>query len=142
VKSSVFWIITPCSSETAQEDLRTTSSTFLLRLLFNLEDRGNMFPQNVRLSLNYMVLQPKRPQSSHMINPFWSGVEIYSTLLPYQFWTNYLCTRLFRGSPFIFRSYCPCWPCMQYQRIRKCFFCLLLPSGTYSLNFFRSECHL
>jgi hypothetical protein len=55
--------------------------------------------------------------------------------------SNYVRTCLFRGSPIIFRSYCPRWPCMRYQRTRECFFCLLLPSGSYSLNFLRSECH-
>jgi hypothetical protein len=55
--------------------------------------------------------------------------------------SNYVRTCLFRGSPFIFRSYCPRWPCMRYQRICECFYCLLLPSGSYSLNFLRSECH-
>jgi hypothetical protein len=56
--------------------------------------------------------------------------------------SNYVHTCLFCCSPFIFRSYCPCWLCMRYQRIRECFFCLHLPSGSYSLNFLRSECHL
>jgi hypothetical protein len=81
---------------------------------------------------------------SSYINPFPSSVEIYSTLLPYQFVSMLSSVRtcLFRGSPFIFRSHCPRWPCMQYKRIRECFFCLLLPSWSYSLNFLRSECQL
>jgi hypothetical protein len=47
----------------------------------------------------------------------------------------------FRGSPVIFLSYFSSWHCMLYQRIQECFFCILLPSGSHSLNFLRSESH-
>jgi hypothetical protein len=44
--------------------LLPTSAGFLLGLFFETEDGGNMSLQNIRLSLNYMELQPRRPYSS------------------------------------------------------------------------------
>jgi hypothetical protein len=37
---------------------------FLLDLLFEFEDGGNMFVRNVRLNLTYAALQTSRPYSS------------------------------------------------------------------------------
>jgi hypothetical protein len=48
--------ITPCSSEL---NLPPAFRAFLLRLLFDPEDGGDMFLRNVALSPNYTALQPK-----------------------------------------------------------------------------------
>jgi hypothetical protein len=74
-ESSV-WIVTLRSSETAHVSdkyialvrlsLLPASAAFLFALLIKLEDGGNTFLKNVRLSPNDMVLQPKRPQSSSL----------------------------------------------------------------------------
>jgi hypothetical protein len=47
----------------AELSLLPASAGFPLVLFFKPEDRGSMFLQNARLSLNYMVLQPRRPYS-------------------------------------------------------------------------------
>jgi hypothetical protein len=76
-------------------------------------------------------------------NPFWEHVDIQSKLLPFCNGQMLIYDRkcFFRGSPVIFRSYFTSWHCMLYQRIHERFVCLLLPSGSHSLNFLRSECH-
>jgi hypothetical protein len=44
------------------------SAGFLLGLLFNPENRGNMSLQNVGLSLNYTASKPRRLYTSDFIN--------------------------------------------------------------------------
>jgi hypothetical protein len=44
--------------------LQAGSAGFLLGLLFNAEDGGDMFLRNVGLSPNYKALQPRRPYFS------------------------------------------------------------------------------
>jgi hypothetical protein len=89
---TVFWVIMPCSLDKAccfgetycfqlydwrvrqtrsQQKHRLNQVRFsrapavcLLGSCFNPEDGGNMFLQNIRLPLNYLVLQPRRPYSS------------------------------------------------------------------------------
>jgi hypothetical protein len=73
MKSSIFWDITPCS---ALKDSRRFGETylifgfplpggFLLGLLLNPEDGGDIFLQNVGcLSTDYTALYPKRQNSS------------------------------------------------------------------------------
>jgi hypothetical protein len=51
------------SSQARNQQNWAAAACFLLALLFNPEDGGNMFPRNVKLSPNYMVLQPRRPYS-------------------------------------------------------------------------------
>jgi hypothetical protein len=84
LKSTVFWVVMPHSSETAQhfgENItsifrvkeqakhetsrsRRQAAGFLLGLLLKPEDGGDMFLQNVRLSPSCMELQPTRLYSS------------------------------------------------------------------------------
>jgi hypothetical protein len=47
LKNAVSWVVTP------------DSAGFLLELILNPEDVGDMFLQNTGLSRNYMVLQPR-----------------------------------------------------------------------------------
>jgi hypothetical protein len=61
-KSDVFWVVTSCNSQGAQNFKAElpASAGFLLGFLFNREDGNNMFLRNVRLSPHYMMLQPRR----------------------------------------------------------------------------------
>jgi hypothetical protein len=47
--------------QTATGDLSAVSAGFVLGLLFDLDDRGGVFLQLVRVSPKYTVLQPTRP---------------------------------------------------------------------------------
>jgi hypothetical protein len=47
--------------------LLSASATFLLSLLFSSENGSSMFLQNVGLSLNYLVLQCRKPYSSQSL---------------------------------------------------------------------------
>jgi hypothetical protein len=51
------------------------STDFLLVLLLSFADVGDTFLKNGKLSLNYMVLQPRQPQMSHM--PFAVCTDLY-----------------------------------------------------------------
>jgi hypothetical protein len=55
MKSAVLWVKTPLEGGSMQP----ASAGFLLSLLFDPEDGGYMFLQNVVLYPNYTALQPK-----------------------------------------------------------------------------------
>jgi hypothetical protein len=85
MKSTDFWVITPCitkrvlrfggthhlhiqgrnvSQERNQQEqaaISALSAGFSLGLHFDLEDGGDTFLLNLGLSLNYTALQPRRP---------------------------------------------------------------------------------
>jgi hypothetical protein len=77
LKSTVFWVVTPCSSDRTptfwwntlppisglkskphKKTAEAGNRLSLLGLLFDLDDGENMFLQNMGLCLNHMVLQP------------------------------------------------------------------------------------
>jgi hypothetical protein len=62
MKSTVLWVVTPCHSA-----CRLHLAGFLLVLLFDSEDGGDMFLQDVDHFSNYTALQATRPQSSNLL---------------------------------------------------------------------------
>jgi hypothetical protein len=84
MKSAVLWIVTPCSLQRAKHfgaisvqnstSLLPGSVGFLLDILLSPEEGSYMLLQNVKLFLNYMILQPWRqpvlwePHIQHIIN--------------------------------------------------------------------------
>jgi hypothetical protein len=61
MKKTVFWVVIPCSSELS---FPTAYIGFLLGLLFDPKDGGDMLRRNVGFSMNYTALQPRRPYHS------------------------------------------------------------------------------
>jgi hypothetical protein len=82
MESVAFWVVNPYRSETVRrlvgtyllhiQDWSLSSAcrllllVLLLDLLFDPEDRGDVFLRNVRLSTNLKALQPTRPHCSQL----------------------------------------------------------------------------
>jgi hypothetical protein len=71
MKSTVFWVVKPCSLEIAkrfggihhlhfQGRKSQSAICFLLNILFEPENGSNVLLRKVGLSLNYMALPPRR----------------------------------------------------------------------------------
>jgi hypothetical protein len=59
----VFWVVTPCSLETARSVL-PASGGFLIVIFFDIEDGSEDLLRYIGLALDYGVLQPGRSYSS------------------------------------------------------------------------------
>jgi hypothetical protein len=117
VKKAVFWVLTPCTSETAW--------SLLLGLIFNPEDGSDIFLRNVWLYLNYMASEPRRPCS-----------RLYFFFIVYSYRSqNYYLMKLkkkcYIGAPCFFLSwymrFCPMGHCcMQLHKSLICVSSLII----------------